>query len=192
MNSKANWYFERSGKWQEEIGLLRTIILECQLSEDLKWGVPAYTYKKANIVLIHTFKEYCAILFPKGVLLNDKKSILIQQTENVQSARQMRFTNVQEITKLKKAIQEYIFEACEVEAQGLKVELKKTADYEVPEEFQIKLDKSQALKSAFEALTPGRQRAYLFYFSQAKQSKTREERVNKYIDAILAGKGKDD
>ncbi|HQW11139.1 MAG TPA: YdeI/OmpD-associated family protein [Saprospiraceae bacterium] len=192
MNSKANWYFERSGKWQEEIGLLRTIILECQLSEDLKWGVPTYTYKKANIVLIHTFKEYCAILFPKGVLLKDKKSILIQQTENVQSARQMRFINVQEITKLKKAIQEYIFEACEVEAQGLKVELKKTADYEVPEEFQIKLDKSQALKSAFEALTPGRQRAYLFYFSQAKQSKTREERVNKYIDAILAGKGKDD
>lgn len=192
MNSKVNWYFEKAGKWQAEIGLLRSIILECQLTEELKWGVPTYTYKKANIVLIHTFKEYCAILFPKGVLLNDKKSILIQQTENVQSARQLRFTDIQEITKLKRTIQEYIFEACEVEDQGLKVELKKTEDYKVPEEFQIELNKNSALKTAFEVLTPGRQRAYLFYFSQAKQSKTRAERVGKYIDQILAGKGKDD
>ena len=192
MNSKVNWYFDKAENWHEEIKLLRNIILDCQLSEELKWGVPTYTYNKSNVVLIHTFKEYCAILFPKGVLLKDKNKVLIQQTENVQSARQMRFTNIKEVEELKQTITDYIFEACEVEDRGLKVELKKTADYKIPEEFQLKLDDNQALKSAFETLTPGRQRAYLFYFSQAKQSKTRTARVEKYLDKILQGKGIED
>ncbi len=192
MNEKVNWYFDKAKNWKEEIKLLRTIILDCQLSEELKWGVPTYTYKKSNIVLIHTFKDYCAILFPKGVLLKDTKGILIQQTENVQSARQMRFTSVQEIATLKDVIKDYTFEACEVEDLGLKVELKKTKDYKIPDEFQIKLDEKPALKNAFETLTPGRQRAYIFYFSQPKQSKTRTARVEKYFQQILKGKGLDD
>ena len=189
MNNKVDWYFDKSEKWQEEIKLLRKIILDCQLSEELKWGVPTYTYKKSNIVLIHTFKEYCAILFPKGVLLKDPEKILIQQTENVQSARQIRFTNIQEINQQKKLITVYVSEACEVEDLGLKVELKKTSDYKIPGEFQIKLDENAKLKTAFETLTPGRQRAYLFYFSQAKQSKTRTARVENAIEKIIAGKG---
>lgn len=192
MNAKVNWYFDKAEKWQHEIKLLRTIILDCQLSEELKWGVPTYTYKKSNIVLIHTFKKYCAILFPKGVLLKDTKGVLIQQTENVQSARQIRFTSVQEIITLKDVIKDYTFEACEVEDLGLKVELKKTTDYKIPEEFQSKLNENPALKTAFEILTPGRQRAYIFYFSQPKQSKTRSARVEKYIQQILLGKGLDD
>ncbi len=192
MNAKVNWYFDKAKKWQEEIMLLRTIILDCQLSEELKWGVPTYIYKKSNIVLIHTFKEYCALLFPKGVLLKDTKGILIQQTENVQSARQIRFTSVQEIVKLKDVIKDYTFEACEIEDLGLKVELKKTKDYKMPEEFQNKLDEIPTLKTAFEALTPGRQRGYIFYFSQPKQSKTRIIRVEKYVQQILKGKGLDD
>lgn len=192
MNARVNWYFDKAEKWQEEIKLLRTIILDCQLSEELKWGVPTYTYKKSNIVLIHTFKEYCATLFPKGVLLKDTKGVLIQQTENVQSARQIRFTSVQEIVMLKDIIKDYTFEACEVEDLGLKVELKKTTDYKILEEFQIELDKDPALKTAFETLTPGRQRAYIFYFSQPKQSKTRTARVEKCVQQILKGKGLDD
>lgn len=192
MNNKVDWYFEKAEKWQQEIKLLRTIILDCQLSEELKWGVPTYTYKKSNVVLIHTFKNYCAVLFPKGVLLKDSEKILIQQTENVQAARQIRFTAVQEIIQLKKTIKEYVFEGCEVEDLGLKVELKKTDDYKIPAEFQLQLDENTALRTAFETLTPGRQRAYLFYFSQAKQSKTRTARVENAIEKIMEGKGLND
>jgi len=191
-NPKVDWYFDKAETWQEEIKLLRNIILDCNLTEELKWGVPAYTYKSNNIILIHTFKEYCAVLFPKGVLLKDDKSFLIQQTENVQSARQMRFTNKQEIVDLKDIIQQYTYEVCEVEDLGIKVEYKKTKDFAIPEEFKNKLDENQNLKTAFDSLTPGRQRAYLFYFSQAKQSKTRVARVEKYIEHILLGKGLDD
>jgi uncharacterized protein YdeI (YjbR/CyaY-like superfamily) len=192
MNPKVDWYFEKNEKWEKEIKKLRMIILDCGLNEELKWGCPCYTFNKSNIVLIHVFKEYCAVLFFKGALLNDASGILIQQTENVQSARQVRFTNVREIVKLEKILKTYIYEAIEVEKAGLKVELKRTSDYKIPEEFQKRLDKSKALKTAFEKLTPGRQRAYIFYFSQAKQSKTRDERVEKYIKKILSGKGLDD
>lgn len=192
MNPKVDFYFNKAGKWQEEIDLLRTIVLDCGLDEELKWGCPCYRFGKSNIVLIHVFKEYCALLFFKGALLNDPKSILIQQTENVQSARQVRFTTVKEITKLKPTLKAYIYEAIEVEKAGLKVALKKTEEYTIPEEFQSKLDKNPKLKTAFKTLTPGRQRAYIFHFSQAKQSKTREARVEKYITQILSGKGMDD
>jgi uncharacterized protein YdeI (YjbR/CyaY-like superfamily) len=192
MNPKVDFYFAKAKTWQKEIEKLRDIILDCGLNEELKWGCPCYTYENRNIVLIHVFKEYCAILFFKGALLNDANGILIQQTENVQSARQMRFTNDKEIVKLEKNIKAYIYEAIEVEKAGLKVKLKKTSEYKMPEEFQIKLDKMPKLKKAFDALTPGRQRAYLFYFSQAKQSKTRESRVEKYIPQILKGQGLDD
>ena len=192
MNPKVDWYFDKNKRWQNEIRKMRTIALDCDLVEELKWGCPCYTFEKSNIVLIHVFKEYCAFLFFKGALLKDPKRILIQQTENVQSARQIRFTNVQEIIKLEKTIKAYIYEAAKVEAAGLKVDFKKTTDFKVPEEFQKKLDKNKVLKTAFDALTPGRQRAYLFYFSSAKQSKTREERVKKYTPQILKGKGLDD
>jgi uncharacterized protein YdeI (YjbR/CyaY-like superfamily) len=191
MNPKVDFFFSK-GKWQEEYEKLRTIVLDCGLNEELKWGCPCYTFEDRNIVLIHGFKEYCALLFFKGALLSDANGILIQQTKNVQSARQIRFTNVREIVKLKPVLKAYIYEAVEVERAGLKVKLKKTAEFEIPEEFQKKLDKSHALKSAFEGLTPGRQRAYLFYFSQPKQSKTREQRVEKYMKQILKGKGLDD
>jgi uncharacterized protein YdeI (YjbR/CyaY-like superfamily) len=189
MNEKVDWYFEKDNIWQKEIKLLRSIILDCQLTEELKWGVPTYTYKKSNIVLIHTFKEYCAILFPKGVLLKDSKSVLIQQTENVQSARQIRFTSVNEIESLKSILKEYVFEACKVEDLGLKVKLKNTIEYKLPEEFQSKLLENPALKTAFELLTPGRQRAYILYFSQPKQSKTKIARIEKFKEQILMGKG---
>jgi uncharacterized protein YdeI (YjbR/CyaY-like superfamily) len=192
MNPKVDFFFNKAKKWQEEFEKLRTIILDCGLTEELKWGVPCYTFQKSNIVLIHGFKEYCAILFFKGALLNDPENILIQQTENVQSARQIRFTSVREVVKLKAILKAYIYEAIEVEKAGLKVKLKKTAEFKIPEEFQNKLDKNIALKKAFEALTPGRQRGYIFYFSQAKQSKTRESRVEKYMQQILKGKGIDD
>ena len=192
MNSQVDYYFNKSNQWQEEIKLLRTIALSCQLDEELKWGCPCYTFNKINIVLIHDFKEYCAFLFFKGVLLNDSKNILVQQTKNVQSARQIRFTNSKEIIKLKATLKAYIFEAIEVEKAGLKVELKKTTEYTFPEEFQNKLNKSAALKKAFNTLTPGRQGAYLLYFSSAKQTKTRESRVEKYLKQILKGKGLDD
>ena len=192
MNPKVDWFFSKDTKWQKEYGKLRTIILDCGLMEELKWGCPCYTYEKKNIVLIHGFKEYCALLFFKGALLNDPNSILIQQTENVQSARQVRFTNVREIVKMDKVLKAYVYEAIEVEKAGLKVKLKKTPDFKIPEEFQKQLDKKPALKKAFDALTPGRQRAYIFYFAQAKQSKTREARVEKSMKQILNGKGLDD
>lgn len=192
MNRKVDFYFDKEKKWQKEIEQLRTIALDCGLIEDLKWGCPCYTFNESNIVLIHVFKEYCAYLFFKGALLNDSSSILIQQTENVQSARQIRFTNVQEVVKMKDTLKAYIYEAIEVEKAGLKVKLKKTSEFKIPEEFQKKLDKKPALKKAFEALTPGRQRAYIFYFSQPKQSKTREARVEKSMYDILDGKGLND
>ena len=192
MNPKVDFYFSKEEKWQEEISKMRMIALGCGLTEELKWGCPCYTFQKNNVVLIHVFKEYCAFLFFKGALLNDSSGILVQQTENVQSARQVRFTNAGEITALASVLKTYIFEAIEVEKAGLKVTLKKTEDFPVPAEFQSKLDHIPALKAAFEALTPGRQRGYLFYFSQPKQSKTREARVEKYIPQILGGKGLDD
>ncbi len=191
-NPKVDFFFEKAEKWQEEFKKLRAIILDCGLTEELKWGVPCYTLDKRNIVLIHGFKEYCAILFVKGALLKDVKGVLIQQTENVQAARQIRFTNVHEVTKLKTVLKAYIKEAIEVERSGLKVNYKKTSDFKIPREFQKKLDEMPALKEAFYALTPGRQRAYLFYFSQPKLSKTREARVEKYIDLILDGVGLND
>jgi uncharacterized protein YdeI (YjbR/CyaY-like superfamily) len=191
-NPKVDWFFEKAGKWQEETERLRTIMLECGLDEELKWGCPCYAHNKTNIVLIHAFKDYCALLFFKGALLKDTNGILVQQTENVQSARQIRFTNAREIVKMKAAIKAYVYEAIEVEKAGLKVKLKTTREFKVPEEFQKKLDKMPRLKKAFEALTPGRQKGYLLYFSPAKQSKTREERVKKYMKQILSGKGLED
>ena len=192
MNPKVDWFFAKETQWQKEYEKLRKIILDCGLIEELKWGCPCYTFENTNIVLIHGFKEYCALLFFKGALLNDPNGILIQQTKNVQSARQIRFTNVREIVKMEKILKAYVYEAIEVERAGLKVKLKKTSEFKVPEEFQKRLDKSTALKKAFDSLTPGRQRAYIFYFSQAKQSKTREARVEKYLNKILDGKGLDD
>jgi uncharacterized protein YdeI (YjbR/CyaY-like superfamily) len=192
MNPKVDWFFDKATQWQEEYEKLRVICLDCGLTEELKWGQPCYTFQKSNIVLIHGFKEYCALLVFKGALLNDPNGILIQQTENVQVARQIRFTNLLEIVELEPVLKAYIHEAIEVEKSGLKMELKKTSDFAVPEEFQNKLDHIPALKTAFEALTPGRQRGYLFHFSQPKQPKTREARVEKYIPKILSGKGWDD
>lgn len=192
MNPKVDFYFSKDNKWQKELEKLRTITLNCGLNEELKWGCPCYTFEDRNIVLIHVFKEYCALLFFKGALLNDPNGILVQQTKNVQSARQIRFTNVREIVKMVPILKAYIYEAIEVERAGLKVKLKTTAEYKIPEEFQKKLDKNRALRTAFEALTPGRQKAYIFYFSAAKQSKTRESRVEKYLPKILDGKGLED
>ena len=192
MNPKVDWFFSKDTTWQKEYEKLRTIVLDCGMNEELKWGCPCYTFQKTNVVLIHGFKEYCALLFFKGALLNDPNGILIQQTENVQSARQIRFTNVREIVKMQRTLKAYIHEAIEVEKAGLKVTLKKTSEYKIPEEFQEKLTKNPALKTAFYELTPGRQRAYLFYFSQPKQSKTRESRIEKYTQQILDGKGLDD
>ena len=192
MNPKVDFFFSKPTKWQKEFEKLRTIILDCGLIEELKWGCPCYMFQKTNIVLIHGFKEYCALLFFKGALLNDPNGILIQQTKNVQSARQIRFTNLREIVKMERILKAYIYEAIEVERAGLKVKLKKTSEYKIPEEFQKKLNKTPALKTAFFALTPGRQRAYIFYFSQPKQSKTRESRVEKWLQQILIGKGLND
>ncbi len=192
MNPKVDFFFDKAGKWQAAYEQLRTIVLDCGLTEELKWGVPCYTFQDNNILLIHGFKEYCALLFHKGVLLNDTEGILIQQTENVQSARQIRFTDVKEIREQEAILKAYIFEAIEVEKAGLKVELKKTKEFNMPEEFQQKLDENPELKAAFEALTPGRQRGYLLYFSQPKQSKTRLARVEKYWDQILDGMGLND
>ena len=192
MNPKVDFYFDKEKKWQKEIEQMRLIALDCGLNEELKWGCPCYTFQKSNIVLIHVFKEYCAYLFFKGALLNDANDILIQQTENVQAARQIRFTNVKEIVEMERILKAYIYEAIEVERAGLQVKLKETKDFNIPEEFQKKLDKNPALKKAFNALTPGRQRAYIFHFSQPKQSKTRESRVEKYIPQILDGKGLND
>ncbi len=192
MNPKVDFYFNKAKTWQEEFETLRNVILDCGLTEELKWGCPCYTFEKRNIVLIHGFKEYCALLFFKGALLNDARGILIQQTENVQAARQIRFTNVRDIVKKKPILKAYIYEAIEVERAGLKVNLKKTTEFKMPEEFQRRLAKMPALKTAFKALTPGRQRAYLLYFSQPKQSKTRESRIEKSVPQILNGKGLND
>jgi len=192
MNPKVDWFFSKDTKWQKEYEKLRMIILDCGLIEELKWGCPCYTFQNTNIVLIHGFKEYCALLFFKGALLNDPNEILIQQTKNVQSARQIRFTNTREIVKMERILKAYIYEAIEVEKAGLKVKLKNTSAYKIPEEFQKKLNKTAALKTAFDALTPGRQRAYIFYFSQPKLSKTRESRVEKSMPQILKGKGLND
>ena len=192
MNPKVDFYFSKATKWHEELEQLRMVILNCGLTEELKWGVPCYTFEKRNIVLIHIFKEYCALLFFKGALLNDGKGILIQQTENVQAARQVRFTNVREIIKMKSVLKAYIYEAIEVEKAGLKVKLNKTKEFAIPGEFQKKLNEVPALKTAFYALTPGRQRGYLLHFSAPKLSKTRESRIEKCMKRILNGKGLND
>jgi len=190
-NPKVEFYFKKAKQWKEEFEKLRMIILDCELTEELKWGCPCYALEKSNIVLIHGFKDYCALLFFKGALLKDARGILIQQTENVQAARQIRFTNARQIVEMKSALKAYIGEAVEVEKAGLKVPMKGTTEFKSPEEFQKRLDGNPALRSAFAALTPGRQRAYLLYFSGAKQSKTRESRVDKYMQQILNGKGLD-
>jgi uncharacterized protein YdeI (YjbR/CyaY-like superfamily) len=192
MNQEVDFFFNKAQNWQEEYERLRTIVLDCGLTEELKWGCPCYTFNKNNIVLIHGFKEYCALLFFKGALLSNSHGILIRQTENVQAARQIRFTNVLEIVDLESILKTYVYEAVEVEKAGLKVDLKKASEFAVPDEFQSKLNAIPTLKTAFEALTPGRQRAYLLHFSAPKQSKTRESRVEKYILQILNGKGLND
>jgi uncharacterized protein YdeI (YjbR/CyaY-like superfamily) len=191
-NPKVDAFLARAQQWRPEMEALRGIALSCKLTEELKWGQPCYAAEGSNIVLIHAFKGYCAYLFFKGALLKDAKGLLIQQTENVQSARQIRFTAVADIIKKKATLRAYIHEAMEVEKAGLKVTLKKTADFDVPKEFKEKLAKTPALKAAFAALTPGRQRGYLFYFSSAKQPKTREARIEKCAPQILKGKGLDD
>ena len=192
MNPKVDFYFTKAKKWQEEVNMLRTIILDCQLNEELKWGCPCYTFQKKNVILIHGFKEYCAVLFIKGVLLNDAHGVLIQQTEYVQAARQIRFTNVGEIIEIEKILKEYIYEAIEIEKSGLQVILKKNPEPVFPDEFKNKIDEIPSLKDTFESLTPGRQRAYLIYFSVPKQSKTREARIEKWLPQILKGKGLND
>ncbi|MBL0128417.1 MAG: YdeI/OmpD-associated family protein [Flavobacteriales bacterium] len=192
MNPKVDWYFAKPAKWQQEQEKLRVILLDCGLQEELKWGHPCYTLQKKNVVLIHAFKDYCALLFHKGALLKDDHGILVQQTKNVQAARQIRFTDLKEIVKLERIVKAYIHEAIEVEKAGLKVKLKPTAAFVMPEEFRIKLDSMPALKKAFQALTPGRQRGFLLHFSSAKQARTREARVEKCMERIRAGKGLDD
>jgi len=192
MNPRVDFFFDKATKWQKEYEKLRKIALACGLTETLKWGCPCYTFQNRNIVVIHGFKDYCAYLFFKGALLNDPEGILIQQTKNVQSARQIRFTNVKEIVKMERVLKSYIYEAIEVERAGLKVKLKTTADFKIPVELQTKLNKMPRLKAAFERLTPGRQRGYIFYFSQPKLSETRESRIKKYMPLILEGKGLND
>ena len=192
MNPKVDEYLSKAKKWKEESEKLRNIVLDCELTEEFKWMHPCYTFGKKNIVLIHGFKEYCALLFHKGVLLQDAQGILIQQTENVQAARQIRFTNVQEIVEMETILKAYIYEAIEVEKAGLEVKIKKSTEFIIPEEFQKKLDEIPSLKTAFDALTPGRQRAYILYFSAPKQSKTKESRVEKCMQQILNGKGLND
>ncbi|SIQ06310.1 YdeI/OmpD-associated family protein [Chryseobacterium sp. RU33C] len=189
MNPKVNFFFENAGQWQEEFEKLRTIALSTELTEDLKWGCPCYTYEGKNIFLIHGFKKYCALLFFKGALMKDPDNILIQQSKNVQAARQIRFTELAQINDLEEVLRSYMFEAVEIEESGAKVEMKKTKEFEIAEEFQEKLDQNPALQEAFQALTPGRQRAYLLHFSSAKQSKTREARIEKCIPQIMEGIG---
>jgi uncharacterized protein YdeI (YjbR/CyaY-like superfamily) len=192
MNPNVDWFFTKVTPWQEEYAQLRVITLACGLTEELKWGCPCYTFQKTNIVLIHGFKEYCALLFHRGALLNDTHGILIQQTENVQAARQIRFTSVEQIMELETTLKAYIYKAIEVEKAGLKVNLKKTTEFKMPEEFQAVLDYMPELKTAFYNLTPGRQRGYLLYFSAPKQVKTREARIEKSVPQILNGKGLED
>ena len=190
MNPNVDWFFKKAKKWRAEFEKLRMVCLDCGLTEELKWGKPCYTYQESNIVLVHGFKDYCALLFFKGALLKDPNGILIQQTENVQAARQIRFTNLREIVQMEPALRAYIKEA--KEKVGLEVSYKKSSEFAVPEELRNRLDESPALKKAFDALTPGRQRGYLLYFSAAKQSKTREARVEKCVQQILNGKGLND
>jgi uncharacterized protein YdeI (YjbR/CyaY-like superfamily) len=192
MNPKVDFFVSKAKTWQDEFKKLRMIALDCGLTEELKWGKPCYMFQESNLVLIHGFKEYCALLFFKGALLKDPQGLLIQQTENVQAARQIRFTTVREIVQMKPILKAYIDEAIEVEKAGLKVNYKKTTEFIVPQEFQNKLDDLPALKTAFDALTPGRQRGYVLYFSAPKQSKTRESRVEKWMQHILNGKGLND
>lgn len=192
LNPKVDFFFTKAEKWQEEYEKLRTIVLDCGLNEELKWGCPCYTFQKGNVVLIHGFKDYCALLFIKGSLLHDANGILIQQTENVQAGRQVRFTGLLEIQELEPILKAYIYEAVEVEKAGLEVSFKQHTEYTIPEELQQKFNEIPALKTAFETLTPGRQRGYMLHFSAPKQSKTREARVEKYIPHILNGKGIDD
>lgn len=189
MNPKVDNFIEKAKKWQDEMEKLRMIVLDCQLKEELKWGVPCYTYQNSNVVLIHGFKEYCALLFFKGALLSDPDKILVRQTENVQAGRQIRFTQLSRIVELEPILKSYIFEAVEIQKAGLEVILKKPAEATVPAEFQKSMDEFPELKLAFERLTPGRQRAYLLYFSDPKQSKTRESRIEKSIPNILSGRG---
>ncbi|WP_044339404.1 YdeI/OmpD-associated family protein [Rossellomorea aquimaris] len=192
-NRKVDGFIKKTKTWKEEFERLRSILLSFEeLDEEIKWMHPCYTLEGKNIVLMHGFKDYCALLFHKGALLKDPQGILIQQTENVQAARQIRFTNAQEIIEMKPILEAYVQEAIEVEKAGLQVELKKPEEYTLPEELQTKFDEVPALKTAFEELTPGRQRAYLLYFSKAKQSKTRESRIEKYMEHILDGKGMND
>lgn len=192
MNSEVDWFFTKNTKWQEEYSELRMLVLDCGLTEELKWGCPCYTLQKNNVVLIHGFKDYCALLFMQGALLTDAKGILVQQTANVQSARQLRFAHLDEILQGRSMITTFIKEAIEISKAGLKVELKKTAEYKLPSEFQNVLEEMPDLKTAFQSLTPGRQRGYLLYFSAPKQVKTREARIEKYLQKILDGKGLDD
>ncbi|MFJ6413673.1 YdeI family protein [Terribacillus saccharophilus] len=191
-NPKVDEFLSKAKQWKEEFISLRNIVRDCELTEDFKWKHPCYTLEGKNIVLIHGFKDYCALLFHKGALLKDAHGVLIQQTENVQAARQIRFTNIQEIAEMETVIKSYIYQAIEVEKAGLQVDLKEHAEYIIPKELHNKFNEIPALKTAFEALTPGRQRAYIFYFSQAKQSKTREARIDKYMQHILDGKGLND
>jgi uncharacterized protein YdeI (YjbR/CyaY-like superfamily) len=192
MNPKVDEFIHDAKKWREEYEALRTIVLDCGLTENLKWGVPCYTFNEKNVIIIHGFKEYCALLFFKGALLADTDRLLIIQTENTQASRQIRFTDVREIVEKEPILKAYIREAIEAEKSGAKVNFKKTAEFAIPEEFRNKLDATPALKTAFDALTPGRQRAYILYFSSPKQSKTREARVEKSTQRILAGKGLND
>lgn len=192
MNPKVNWFFEKESPWQEAYSLLRDIALDCGLTEELKWGCPCYTVRGRNVVLIHGFKEYCALLFFKGALLDDPKGLLVQQTENVQSARQIRFTSAREVQKLERVLKTYIRNAADVETSGRKVVLKQTKEFSMPAEFATRLKASPALKQAFDALTPGRQRAYLLHFSSATQSATRAARVERNEARILEGKGLQD
>lgn len=191
-NPKVDWFFKKATPWQAEYKKLRAIVLSCGLVEELKWGCPCYTHEGNNLVLIHGFKEYCALLFHKGALMKDPNKLLVQQTENVQSARQIRFTHIDEITDNEKVLRAYIKEAIKVEAAGKKFEFKKVSEFKMPAEFKRELDATPSLKKAFESLTPGRQRGYLLYFSSAKQAKTREARIQKYLPHIMRGKGLED
>lgn len=192
LNPKVDWFFEKASKWQKEYGQLRKIVLDCGLNEELKWGKPCYTFGGKNVLLIHGFKDYCAVLFHKGALLQDSEGILVQQTPYVQAARQVRFTGMQQIVSLQDILSRYIYEAIAVEEAGLEVVMKKTRDFQMPEEFRRKLKETAGLKKAFDTLTSGRQRGYLLYFSSAKRAETRKARIEKYIPAILKGKGLDD
>jgi len=192
MNPKVDFFFTKDTKWRQAYEKLRTIVLDCGLTEELKWGVPCYTFQNRNVVLIHGFKDYCALLFHKGTLLSDTNGLLIQQTAQVQAARQIRFTDVREIVEKEALLKAYIYEAIEVEKAGLKVAFKEMKEYEIPEEFQQRLDENEVLKAAFERLTPGRQKGYLLHFSQPKQSKTRVSRIEKHLEKILNGKGLND